>query len=49
MKKNTGKAWALYPVPLIVAASMVGDKPDWTLVAHAGIMRAHGSQRSVTA
>lgn len=25
MKKNTGKALALYPVPLIVAGSMVGD------------------------
>ena len=42
MKKNIGKALALYPAPLIVAGSMVGDKPNWTLVAHA-------SQRSVTA
>jgi len=25
MKKNTGKALALYPVPLIVAGSMVSD------------------------
>ncbi|MCB5724948.1 hypothetical protein [Mitsuokella jalaludinii] len=49
MKKNTGKALALYPVPLIVAGRMVDGKPDWTLVAHAGIMCTHGSQRSVTA
>ena len=49
MKKNIGKALALYPAPLIVVGSMVDGKPDWTLVAHAGIMRTHGSQRSVTA
>lgn len=48
MKKNTGKALALYPVPLIVAGSMVDGKLNWTLVVHAGIMRTHGSQRSVT-
>lgn len=28
-KKNIGKALALYPVPLIVAGSMVGDKPNY--------------------
>ena len=49
MKKNIGKALALYPAPLIVVGSLVDGKPNWTLVAHAGIMRAHESQRSVTA
>lgn len=38
MKKNIGKALALYPAPLIVVGSMVDGKPNWTLVAHAGIM-----------
>ena len=38
MKRNIGKALALYPAPLIVVGSMVDGKPNWTLVAHAGIM-----------
>lgn len=38
MKKNIGKALALYPAPLVVVGSMVDGKPNWTLVAHAGIM-----------
>ena len=38
MKKNIGAALALYPSPLIVVGAMVGGKPTWTLVAHAGIM-----------
>ena len=37
-KKNIGPALALYPSPLIVVGAMVGDKPTWTLVAHAGTM-----------
>ena len=45
MKKNIGKALALYPVPLIVAGSMADGKPNWTLVAHAGITRAHESPK----
>ena len=38
MKKNIGATLALYPSPLIVVGAMVGGKPTWTLVAHAGIM-----------
>ena len=38
MKQNIGKALALYPSPLIVVGSMVDGKPNWTLVAHAGIV-----------
>jgi len=38
MKKNTGAQLALYPAPLIVVGTMVDGKPNWTLVAHAGIM-----------
>ena len=38
MKKNTGAQLALYPVPVIVVGAMVDGKPNWTLVAHAGIM-----------
>ena len=37
-KKNIGPALALYPSPLIVVGAMVGDKPTWTLVAHACTM-----------
>lgn len=35
MKKNIGKALALYPSPVIVVGSLVNDKPNWTLVSHA--------------
>ena len=38
MKKNTGAQLALYPSPVIVVGAMVDGKPNWTLVAHAGIM-----------
>ena len=38
MKKNTGAQLALYPAPVIVVGAMVDGKPNWTLVAHAGIM-----------
>lgn len=59
MKKNIGKALALYPAPLIVVGSMVDGKPNWTLVAHAGIMahshlmlsmvKAHYTNRGILA
>lgn len=35
-KKNIGASLALYPCPVIVVGAMVGGKPTWTLVAHAG-------------
>ena len=38
MKKNTGVQLALYPSPVIVVGAMVDGKPNWTLVAHAGVM-----------
>ena len=38
MKKNTGAQLALYPAPVIVVGAIVDGKPNWTLVAHAGIM-----------
>ena len=38
LKKNTGAQLALYPAPVIVVGAMVDGKPNWTLVAHAGIM-----------
>lgn len=33
MKKNIGSALALYPTPVVVAGTMAGEKPTWTLVA----------------
>ena len=36
MKKNIGAALALYPSPVIVVGAMNGEKPTWTLAAHAG-------------
>ena len=38
MKKNIGAALALYPCPVVVVGAMVDGKPNWTLVAHAGIV-----------
>ena len=38
MKKNTGAQLALYPAPVTVVGAMVDGKPNWTLVAHAGVM-----------
>ena len=38
MKKNTGAKPALYPAPVTVVGAMVDGKPNWTLVAHAGVM-----------
>ena len=38
MKKNTGAQLALYPAPVLVVGAMVEGKPNWTLVAHAGVM-----------
>ena len=36
MKKNTGKALALYPAPLIVAGSMVDGKPNDPFLLYLG-------------
>lgn len=36
MKKNIGAVLALYPSPVIVVGAMNGEKPTWTLAAHAG-------------
>ena len=38
MKKNIGAVLALYPSPVIVVGAMVDGKPNWTLVAHAGVV-----------
>ena len=38
MKKNVGSLLALYPMPVTVIGAMNGEKPTWTLVAHAGII-----------
>ena len=38
MKKNIGATLALYPCPVVVVGAMVDGKPNWTLVAHAGIV-----------
>ncbi len=38
MKKNIGNKFAFYPTPVIVAGAFVEGKPDFTLVAHIGIV-----------
>lgn len=38
MKKNIGNKFAFYPTPVIVAGAFVDGKPDFTLVAHIGIV-----------
>lgn len=38
MKKNLGSALALYPTPAVVVGIMVGDRPNWVLVGHLGII-----------
>lgn len=38
MKKDIGKALALYPTPLVVVGTVVDGKPNWLLVGHLGIM-----------
>ena len=38
MKQNIGAQLALYPSPVTVVGAMVDGKPNWTLVAHAGVM-----------
>lgn len=38
MKKNLGSALALYPTPAVVVGTMVGDRPNWVLVGHLGII-----------
>ncbi len=38
MKKNIGNKFAFYPTPVMVAGAFVDGKPDFTLVAHMGIV-----------
>lgn len=38
MKKNIGTSLALYPTPVTVVGAIVEGKPNWTLVAHVGII-----------
>lgn len=38
MKKDLGSILALYPTPAVLVGTMAGDKPDWTLIAHVGII-----------
>lgn len=38
MKKNLGSALALYPTPAVVVGTMVGERPNWVLVGHLGII-----------
>lgn len=38
MKKNLGSVLGLYPTPVTVVGTMVGNKPNWLLVAHIGII-----------
>lgn len=38
MKKNLGLVLALYPTPLVVVGTMDGENPNWTLIAHVGII-----------
>ena len=48
MKKNIGATLALYPCPVVVVGAMVDGKPNWTLVAHAGIVaHSHLSRRII--
>lgn len=37
-KKDLGSALALYPTPVVVVGTMIDGKPNWTLVAHIGII-----------
>ena len=38
MKKNIGNKFAFYPTPVIVVGAIVDGNPDFTLVAHTGIV-----------
>ena len=38
MKKNIGSVLGLYPTPLVVIGAMTGEKPNWVLAGHVGIM-----------
>lgn len=38
MKKNIGNKFAFYPTPVMVIGAFIGEKPDFTLVAHFGIL-----------
>lgn len=38
MKRSIGRQFAFYPMPVIVAGAFVDGKPDFTLVAHVGIL-----------
>ncbi|MBC5647706.1 flavin reductase family protein [Christensenella tenuis] len=38
MKKDLGPVLGLYPTPLVVVGALIGDKPNWVLAGHTGIM-----------
>ena len=38
MQKNIGSKLALYPMPLLVIATMVDGKVNWLLAGHSGII-----------
>lgn len=38
MKKNIGSVLALYPTPAVVVGSMNGEKPNWLMIGHLGII-----------
>lgn len=38
MKKNIGNIFAFYPTPVMVVGAVADGKPDFTLVAHMGIL-----------
>ena len=38
MKKDLGPVLALYPMPLVIVGAMVGEKPNWLLAGHVGIL-----------
>lgn len=38
MKRNIGSVIGLYPTPVTVVGAMNGEKPNWLLVAHNGII-----------
>lgn len=38
MKKNLGSLLALYPTPATIVGTKVGEKVNWLLVAHVGII-----------
>lgn len=38
MKKNIGSVLALYPTPVTIVGTVIGDKVNWINVAHVGII-----------